>query len=75
MLTLPTSSYRLIFFSTLMAEMVRLNTRTFPLALGRTVKLLFERLATMDVECISRLWTWFSHHLSNFGFQWDWVAW
>ncbi|CAO3608326.1 unnamed protein product [Cunninghamella blakesleeana] len=75
MFTLPSSSYRLIFFSTLMAEMVRLNTRTFPLALGRTVKLLFEKLAIMDVECISRLWTWFSHHLSNFGFQWDWVAW
>ncbi|KAI9308621.1 armadillo-type protein [Cunninghamella echinulata] len=75
MLTLPTAPYRLIFFSTLMAEMVRLDTRTFPLALGRTVKLLFERLPSMDVECISRLWTWFSHHLSNFGFQWDWVAW
>ncbi|CAO3616959.1 unnamed protein product [Cunninghamella echinulata] len=75
MLALPVAPYRLIFFSTLMAEMVRLNTRTFPLALGRTVKLLFERLPSMDVECISRLWAWFSHHLSNFGFQWDWVAW
>ncbi|KAI8083062.1 armadillo-type protein [Halteromyces radiatus] len=75
MLMLPISSYRLIFFSTLMAELVRLNTKTFPMALGRSVKLLFDRLDNMDTECVARLWTWFGHHLSNFGFQWDWVAW
>ncbi|CAO3576982.1 unnamed protein product [Absidia cylindrospora] len=75
MMTLPKSPYRLIFFSTLMAELVRLNTQTFPKALGRSVKLLFDRLPTMDAECVSRFWSWFGHHLSNFGFQWDWVAW
>ncbi|KAI8333346.1 armadillo-type protein [Chlamydoabsidia padenii] len=75
MFALPKSSYRLIFFSTLMAELVRMNTRTFPMALGRSVKLLFDKLPNMDAECISRFWTWFGHHLSNFGFQWDWIAW
>lgn len=48
---------------------------TFPKALGSAVKTLFTRLEFMDVECINRLCTWFSHHLSNFGFQWDWKAW
>jgi nuclear cap-binding protein subunit 1 len=75
MMTLPKSPYRLIFFSTLMAELVRLNTQTFPKALGRAVKLLFDRLPVMDAECASRFWSWFGHHLSNFGFKWDWVAW
>ncbi|CAG8720387.1 3359_t:CDS:10, partial [Cetraspora pellucida] len=29
----------------------------------------------MDVECCYRFWNWFAHHLSNFGFVWNWKDW
>ncbi|KAI7896054.1 armadillo-type protein [Mucor mucedo] len=75
MLRLPTPPVRQVFYSCVFIELCRADVDTFPMALGRGVKALFDRLAYMDVECVHRLWCWFSHHLSNFGFQWDWQAW
>jgi|SRR5690554_1306460 len=37
--------------------------------------LLFERLDKLDVECIDRFASWFSHHVSNLDFKWDWEHW
>ncbi|CAG8487792.1 2780_t:CDS:10, partial [Acaulospora morrowiae] len=39
------------------------------------IGILFDRLDFMDVECCYRFWNWFSHHLSNFGFVWNWKDW
>jgi len=75
MLRLPLPPVRQVFYSCVFIELCRAESGTFPMALGRGIKTLFDRLAYMDVECIARLWGWFSHHLSNFGFQWDWKAW
>ncbi|KAI8994905.1 armadillo-type protein [Pilobolus umbonatus] len=75
LLNLPSSPVRQVFYSCVFIELCRAESSTFPLALGRGVKTLFERLADVDVECIHRFYCWFSHHLSNFGFQWDWKAW
>lgn len=75
MLRLPTPPVRQVFYSCVFIELCRADSETFPMALGRGVKTLFDRLAYMDAECVHRLWCWFSHHLSNFGFQWDWQAW
>ncbi|KAI8381201.1 armadillo-type protein [Radiomyces spectabilis] len=75
MLALPSAPYRQVFYSCILMELCRADTANFPRALGRGVKVMFERLPNMDAECVYRLWCWFSHHLSNFGFQWDWDAW
>jgi nuclear cap-binding protein subunit 1 len=75
MLRLPLPPVRQVFYSCVFIELCRAESSTFPMALGRGVKTLFDRLTLMDAECISRLWSWFSHHLSNFGFQWDWKSW
>lgn len=75
MLRLPTPPVRQVFYSCVFIELCRAETASFPMALGRGVKTLFERLPQMDAECTARLWSWFSHHLSNFGFQWDWKSW
>ncbi|KAI9022822.1 armadillo-type protein [Phycomyces nitens] len=75
MLKLPTPPFRLVFYSCIVTELCRTEISTFPRALGRIVKALFNRMQDLDAECVSRLWCWFSHHLSNFGFQWDWKSW
>jgi nuclear cap-binding protein subunit 1 len=75
MLRLPTPPVRQVFYSCVFIELCRADSASFPMALGRGVKTLFDRLSLMDTECIHRLWCWFSHHLSNFGFQWDWKSW
>ncbi|KAJ8664019.1 hypothetical protein O0I10_000297 [Lichtheimia ornata] len=75
MLKLPSSPYPQVYYTCIMAELCRTETSTFPLALGRAVKIMFDRLADMDTECVYRLSCWFAHHLSNFGFQWDWASW
>ncbi|KAG0747196.1 hypothetical protein G6F57_006109 [Rhizopus arrhizus] len=75
LLRLPSSTFRQMFYSCVITELCRAEVATFPMALGRAVKTLFDRLPFMDVECIHRLYSWFSHHLSNFGFQWDWKSW
>lgn len=75
MLQLPHTPIRQVFYASVIFELCRAESMTFPKALGSSVKILFNRLEYMDAECINRLWSWFSHHLSNFGFQWDWKAW
>ncbi|CAG8539323.1 2155_t:CDS:10, partial [Scutellospora calospora] len=45
------------------------------LYLGKAIGILFDRLGVMDVECCYRFWNWFAHHLSNFGFVWNWKDW
>ncbi|KAI8992033.1 armadillo-type protein [Mycotypha africana] len=75
MFQLPTPTIRQIFYSCVFIELCRAESATFPMALGRGIKTLFNRLNVMDAECIARFWNWFSHHLSNFGFQWDWKFW
>ncbi|CAG8494316.1 1118_t:CDS:10 [Paraglomus occultum] len=42
---------------------------------GKAIRILFDRLDMMDVECVYRYWNWFSHHLSNFNFVWKWKEW
>ncbi|CAI2183505.1 7041_t:CDS:10 [Funneliformis geosporum] len=39
------------------------------------IGILFDRVDIMDVECCYRFWNWFSHHLSNFSFIWNWKDW
>ena len=80
MLLLPASPFLQAFYSCLLAELCRVDSSEkskpeFPKALGRGIKTLFDRLEHMDAECVYRLWCWFAHHLSNFGFRWDWDAW
>ncbi|CAB4419816.1 unnamed protein product [Rhizophagus irregularis] len=57
---LPQPKYKYIFYHSLLTE-----------AIG----ILFDRVDIMDVECCYRFWNWFSHHLSNFSFIWNWKDW
>ncbi|KAG0190907.1 Component of the cap-binding complex (CBC) [Apophysomyces sp. BC1034] len=75
MLKIPSPPFRQVFYSCILTELCRTEGASTPMALGRVVKCLFSRVQYMDSECVYRLWCWFSHHMSNFGFQWDWKSW
>ncbi|KAI9492847.1 armadillo-type protein [Zychaea mexicana] len=75
MLDVPSAPYREVFYTCVLAELCRADSASFPMALGRAVKVIFDNIEDMDTACIYRFSPWFAHHLSNFGFQWDWAAW
>lgn len=75
MLRLPSPPYRQVYYAAALAELCKADHERFPGVLARAVDAVFRRIDVMDVECVYRLWNWFSHHLSNFGFVWNWRDW
>ncbi|KAF9973203.1 Component of the cap-binding complex (CBC) [Actinomortierella ambigua] len=72
---LPTSEFKAVYYASLLVEMCKAFPDSFPMVLAKGISILFERLSYMDVECACRFWTWLSHHLSNFGYLWNWAEW
>lgn len=79
MLRLPRPQEKIVYYSTLLMDLCKGALDKVPSAMGRALKVVFERMDApaggMDVECIRRLSEWFSHHLSNFGYGWKWKDW
>jgi nuclear cap-binding protein subunit 1 len=75
MLRLPSPPVRQVYYAALIIELCKAESSSVSQSLKKAVHILFERLHEMDVGLIARLWNWFSHHLSNVGFDWDWEAW
>ncbi|KAL6042364.1 Nucleic acid dioxygenase ALKBH1 [Balamuthia mandrillaris] len=74
MLQLPKAAYPGVFYSVLISDLCKTHP-TFPPQLGQAIITLFERVEQMDPECTDRLSSWFSHHLSNFDYKWNWSYW
>ena len=79
MMRLPCTSEKLVYYSILLMELCKGALDKVPSAMGRGLKILFDRMdgseQGMDVECVKRLSEWFAHHLSNFGYSWKWDEW
>lgn len=79
MVSFPKPDEKIVYYSTLLMDLCKGELKKVPSAMGRALKIIFERMDLpregMDVECIRRLSVWFSHHLSNFGFSWKWKDW
>ncbi|KAF8922856.1 Component of the cap-binding complex (CBC), partial [Dissophora ornata] len=75
MFKLPKPEFKPVYYASLLVEVCKSFPDSFPTALAEAIKRLYDRLPSMDVECAHRFWTWFSHHLSNFGYLWNWSEW
>ncbi|OCF55167.1 nuclear cap-binding protein subunit 1 [Kwoniella mangroviensis CBS 10435] len=81
LLTLPRSTYKSIYYGSVITELCKISPNTVAPPVGRAVRKIFSYLGaggsegTLDIECQNRVAVWFSTHLSNFGFQWMWKEW
>uniref|UniRef100_A0A158Q6Q1 Nuclear cap-binding protein subunit 1 n=1 Tax=Elaeophora elaphi TaxID=1147741 RepID=A0A158Q6Q1_9BILA len=82
---LPRPPLRPLFYGSLMVELCK--TRDMPQAgfpvffscdfyvIAQAAELFYQRIDTMQLECIDRLIDWFSYHMSNFDYRWSWTDW
>ncbi|KAF9114720.1 Component of the cap-binding complex (CBC) [Mortierella sp. AM989] len=75
MFKLPKPEFKTVYYASLLVEVCKSFPDSFPAALAVAINKLYDRLPSLDVDCAHRFWTWFSHHLSNFGYLWDWNQW
>ncbi|KAG2179839.1 hypothetical protein INT43_003625 [Umbelopsis isabellina] len=75
LLRLPSPPVKHVYYAALILELCKVETSSLNQSLKKATHILFERLTEMDTGLVARLWTWFSHHLSNIGFDWSWDAW
>ena len=72
---MPNSPHPEIFYGSTFMEICKLASSTFPQVLAQAVEVVFERLDSMNISCITRFASWFAYHLSQVAFRWSWDEW
>lgn len=75
MCALPRSPQPRIYYSAVFVDLCRVQGSRLPLKLLSAVEALYAGAGRIDAEVFDRITEWFSFHLSNFGFQWNWSDW
>ncbi|CAI9088030.1 OLC1v1022259C2 [Oldenlandia corymbosa var. corymbosa] len=75
LLLLPEPPFKPAYYTLVIIDLCKALPGAFPAVVAGAVRVLFEKIADLDMECRTRLILWFSHHLSNFQFIWPWEEW
>eukprot|EP00158_Paraphelidium_tribonemae_P007411 Partr_v1_DN28235_c0_g1_i6_m76133 putative nuclear cap binding protein subunit 1 len=71
----PNPNRPFLYYPVLIMDLCRQMPKIIPPILGKAFYTIFENIEKMDVEAQARFSTWFSLHISNFDFKWNWKAW
>lgn len=74
---LPAAPHVGLYYHALLREITTLSPQTLAPAIGRTVRRVYgaARRGRVSTEVLKRFSEWFSAHLSNFNFSWNWKEW
>jgi nuclear cap-binding protein subunit 1 len=75
MLQLPSPTHCLLYYGSLNIELCKLRPATYPLILSQFIDILFAQLDHMNSIAVNRFAWWFSYHLSNYQYLWEWTKW
>ncbi|KAH8262887.1 hypothetical protein KR044_001705, partial [Drosophila immigrans] len=75
MLQLPQAPYLIINYGAIIIELCKMRPAKFSEIVAQAADVLFTQLEFMSVSSFDRFVMWFSHHLSNFRYQWSWSDW
>jgi len=75
MFRLPKPPFRNLYYGALFIELCKNRRETFPPVLAEAIRILYDRLEELDVECFCIFTDWFAFHLSNFDYKWNWNDW
>lgn len=75
MLQLPSSPLLTINYGSLIIELCKLVPDKFPSVVAQAADMLYSQVEFMNASSFDRFVNWFSHHLSNFRYQWNWHDW
>lgn len=75
MCSLPEPMYAQVYYGTLFVDLCRVKDSRLPAKLLTSVETMFQEAEQFDPETFDRLTDWFSFHLSNFGYKWNWADW
>lgn len=72
---LPEPTFAPIYYGTLFVDLCRVKDSRLPIKLLTAVEAMFQDAGQLDPESFDRLTEWFSFHLSNFEYKWNWSDW
>lgn len=75
MCAMPNPSFAYVYYGTLFVDLCRVKDSRLPIKLLAAVERIFQDAGELDPETFDRLTEWFSFHLSNFGYKWNWSDW
>eukprot|EP00177_Eucheuma_denticulatum_P005745 GFKZ01010478.1.p1 GENE.GFKZ01010478.1~~GFKZ01010478.1.p1 ORF type:complete len:919 (-),score=157.90 GFKZ01010478.1:1333-4089(-) len=72
---MPEPTFAPVYYGTLFVDLCRVKDSRLPIKLLTAVEAMFQDAALFDPESFDRLTDWFSFHLSNFEYKWNWSDW
>lgn len=72
---MPEPTFAPVYYGTLFVDLCRVKDSRLPVKLLTAVEAMFQDAGLFDPESFDRLTEWFSFHLSNFEYKWNWSDW